>query len=192
MVGVVTRCLAVAAVAAATILHGLGQARADVVSFLPWCVRSQCSESISVSLALPKGWEARVGKSPRTVIVVLKGRCLYCGDGPAIEVEAEADPGNRSLAEFADQLQGRWRANIPDGKMTREPDIARAEGRESIQLYRIERRDHGRFERLAVTRETDGRGNTFFISIVLAAESRRELSTGSSAFLAILQRLALV
>ena len=130
----------------------------------PSCGHAPCPDGLyGISLTISKGWERHPSKNP--------------------QVNSE----NKSLAEFTEEQQARWRANIPRGTIGRLPNVDRIDRRESFQVHQVEDSRGRRFERMAITSELDKRGNTLLVRVILGAGSRRGLRRVEPAYLALLQ-----
>lgn len=155
----------------------------------PSCGHAPCPDGLyGISLTISKGWERHPSKNPQVMILVPNGHCFYCqSSGPFIELMVEFNSENKSLAEFTEEQQARWRANIPRGTIGRLPNVDRIDRRESFQVHQVEDSRGRRFERMAITSEFDKRGNTLLVRVILGAGSRRALRRAEPAYLAVLQ-----
>jgi hypothetical protein len=84
----------------------------------PSCGHAPCPDGLyGISLTISKGWETHPSKNPQVMILVPNRHCFYCqSSGPFIELMVEFNSENRSIAEFTEEQQARWRANIPRGR----------------------------------------------------------------------------
>jgi hypothetical protein len=159
----------------------------------PSCGHAPCPDGLyGVSLTISNGWERHPSKNPQVMILVPNGGCFYCESrGPFIELTVELNSENKSVAEFTEEQQARWRANIPRGTIGRLPDVERIDRRESFQVHQVEDSRGRRFERMAITSEREKRGNTLLVSVILGAGSRRALQGAEPAYLAVLHGFGL-
>lgn len=140
-------------------------------------------------LPAPAGWaEENSTCEQKLTVLVPKGTRL--GRGPAaIYARATANSENLTVDEFVRNSQDRWRAHVRDSRITPLGEVARTNGGPGFRLFRYDNPSHTKqpVEFGAFTLDTDDKGNTYRVMIMLTAKSEAALRKAESAYRAMLR-----
>jgi hypothetical protein len=85
--------------------------------------------------------------------------------------------------------QERWRAAVPDTRISRLADAERANGKGAFVTYRYENpsRPQQRFEAVSFAHDADAEGGEYVVMVVLTGASKRAIDSAMKAYQAFLR-----
>ena len=98
------------------------------------------------------------------------------------------DP-KRSIEDFIEVSQGRWKQKVPDTQVTKAANEKRDNGQGEFLVYKILNPSHPKqgWEMLAYGEDKDKDGNMYFVMISITATSQKALDDAEKAYRAALR-----
>jgi hypothetical protein len=135
--------------------------------------------SFELILTPPNGWieDEEASRANGVQMLVPKGRTFH--NAPAViyvKVSHRRDK-EQTVQQFVDNSQRRWREHVPDSKIAKLPDVARASGQPAYLSYRYENpsRPQQRFEAVSFGLDSDKDGNDFFVMVAVTGKDRKAI-----------------
>lgn len=133
----------------------------------------------------PKGWivEDEASKKYGMQVLVPKGKTF--GDAPAlIYVKVSFKQKDVDQVQFIKNSQDRWLEEVPDSKITKMPDVARANGKAAFLPYQYVNPSVPKqpFEYVAFGEDSDKDGNTFNLMVTITGGDRKVIEKASGAY----------
>jgi hypothetical protein len=163
-----------------------GPARAEVRNLMAPCEGRLCPWFQAV-VTPPAGWQENkaYGEESRMLILQPRKAKLRPSD-PLIYVRASLIQDRRTLDEFIQVSQSRWRDSVPDTRIEKLPDIPR-DGRDPARLFRYANPSRPRqaHELIAFVDASETDGRRFVHMVVLTASNRKAVDDAEAALRAI-------
>jgi hypothetical protein len=173
-----TRIPALKALAtSALFLVAIGVAPATAEVLKRGCTPAPCSDYAPV-IAVPGGWIHDSTAEDRLAhmrILVPAGRQFTDSDR-VISAAALPKRAGETIADLIKSTETGASLHFPGTRFIRLPDLSRGNGKEPFHLLLAERPNSGKFELSAVTVDTDGEGNSYFVTIWLGADDLNTLN----------------
>ena len=176
---------------AALALIGMAHpAAAEIEKFMNPCDGGVCA-FFRASTTVPEGWaeHAEATRELRVQMLLPKGQDF--DDAPAkIYTLVRYNAGRKlQVADIVKDTYADWRRRAKAAKPEKLADIIRAEGKPAFVSHRFEapRLKEQGFERTSITTDTDKDGNSFFVIVVLSANSRDAFVKAEGAYNSILK-----
>jgi hypothetical protein len=133
----------------------------------------------------PEGWvvEEQATKKYGVQMLVPKGKTF--GDAPAlIYVKVSYRQKDTDQAKFIKDSNDYWLGKVPDAKITKMPDVTRANGKPAFQLYQYVNPSVPKqpFEYLAFGEDSDKDGNTFNLMITVTGGNQKVIENALPAY----------
>ena len=163
-------------------------ARAEVKKFMNICDGKMCPY-YEAMLTLPEGWveDKAATKQNKVQVIVPKGKNF--GNAEAlIYIKVSQQDKDRTLDELARTSQEQWRKSVPDSKISKLPDVKRANGRQAFVSARYENPSvpQQAYEIVSFAMDTDTDGNTFSLMVVMTGRSKKALDQAQKPYQALL------
>jgi hypothetical protein len=138
----------------------------------------------------PDGWimEKEASKQNGVQMLVPKGKTF--GNAEAlIYVKVSHKQQDLELPQFIANSQERWRKSVPTTRITKLPEVARANGRAAFLPYQYENPGHPQqaFEYVAFGEDGDKDGNTFTLMVVITGRDRKQIEKAATSYNAFLR-----
>jgi hypothetical protein len=169
-------------------------AAAEIEKFMNPCDGGVCA-FVRASTTVPEGWaeHAEATRELRVQMLLPKGQDF--DEAPAkIYTLVRYNAGRKlQVADIVKDTYADWRSRAKAAKLAATPeklaDIARADGKPAFVSHRFEapRLKEQGFERTSITTDTDKDGNSFFVIVVLSANSRDAFVKAEGAYNSILK-----
>jgi hypothetical protein len=162
---------------------------AEVEKIMLVCDGKLCP-SFRASVAPPDGWveDKETSRKMGAVIFLPRGQTFHSA-GAIMYATARFNRDKRPVTDFIEQDQTRWREKAGDVKITRLPDVVRANGKDAFVYFQFVAPSMKAqpFERVATVSDSDKDGNAFVVGLVLTAKSQKALAAAEPAYLAMLK-----
>jgi hypothetical protein len=163
-------------------------AQADVKKFMKICDGKICPFFELVATP-PDGWilEKEATKQNNAQMFAPKGKTFRDAEA-LIYVKVSVRQNEQPLDDFVKVSQDRWRQSKPDTKITKMPEVARANGKGAFQPYQYENPStRGQpFEYVAFGEDDDSDGNKFFIMVAITGGDRKAIEKAGAPYRAFL------
>lgn len=137
----------------------------------------------------PKGWivDEEASRKNGVQMMVPKGKTFRTADA-LIYVMVTARQKDQNFSKWVSDAEDWWRKSVPDTRITKLPDIARANGKAAFQPYQYENpsRPQQAFEFVAFGEDGDKDGNTFNVKVVITGRDRKAIERASSSYTSFL------
>ena len=133
----------------------------------------------------PKGWimEEQATKKYGVQMLVPKGKTFANADA-LIYVKVSYKPKDLDQAQFIKNSQDRWREEVPDSKITKMPEVARANGKPAFLPYQYENPSQPKqpFEYVSFGEDGDKDGNTFNLMVTITGGDRKVIEKAAASY----------
>ena len=133
----------------------------------------------------PKGWimEEQATKKYGVQMLVPKGKTFANADA-LIYVKVSYKPNDLDQAQFIKNSQDRWREEVPDSKITKMPEVARANGKPAFLPYQYENPSQPKqpFEYVSFGEDGDKDGNTFNLMVTITGGDRQVIEKAAASY----------
>jgi hypothetical protein len=133
----------------------------------------------------PKGWivEEEATKKYGVQMLVPKGKTFANADA-LIYVKVSYKQNDLDQAQFIKNSQDRWSQTVPDTKITKLPEILRANGKPAFQPYQYENPSVPKqpFEYVAFGEDGDKDGNTFNLMVTITGGDRKIIEKAAASY----------
>lgn len=165
-------------------------AAAEIEKFMNPCDGGVCA-FFRASTTVPDGWveDAEATRELRVQMLLPKGQDF--DEAPAkIYTLVRYNAGRKlQVADIVKDTYADWGRRAKAAKPEKLADVARADGKPAFVSHRFEapRLKEQGFERTSITTDTDKDGNSFFVIVVLSANSRDAFVRAEGAYNSILK-----
>lgn len=165
-------------------------AAAEIEKFMNPCDSGVCA-FFRASTTVPDGWveDAEATRELRVQMLLPKGQDF--DEAPAkIYTLVRYNAGRKlQVADIVKDTYADWGRRAKAAKPEKLADVARADGKPAFVSHRFEapRLKEQGFERTSITTDTDKDGNSFFVIVVLSANSRDAFVRAEGAYNSILK-----
>lgn len=192
-IGMTTR-LSLIAVAVLAVTSAVNPAAAEIEKFMNPCDSGVCA-FFRAPTTVPDGWveDAEATRELRVQMLLPKGQDFEAAPAKIYTLVRYNAGGKLQVADIVKDTYADWRRRAQVAKSAAKPeklaDIARADGKPGFVSHRFEapRLKEQGFERTSITTDTDKDGNSFFVIVVLSANSRDAFVRAEGAYNSILK-----
>ena len=164
-------------------------ARAEVKKFMQICDGKMCPLYEAV-LTLPEGWveDKAATKQNKVQVIVPKGQNFGSAEA-LIYVKVSHQDKDRTLDDLARVSEEHWRKSVPDSKISKLPDVTRANGKPAFVSSRYENpsKPQQAYEIVSFAMDSDTDGNTFSLMVVMTGRSKKALDQAQRPYQALLR-----
>ena len=166
-------------------------ASAEVKKFMRHCPeRQQLCAFFDLVLTPPQGWllDEQASRENRVQMLLPRGKTFHGADA-VMYVRVSPKQKDQELAEFVRVSQQRWKESVPDSKITKLPDVERANGKPAFLSYRYENpsRPQQRFEAVSFAHDKDSDGNEFTVMVALSGMKKQAVDGAMKPYQAFLK-----
>lgn len=143
-------------------------AEAEIRNVMIPCHGKLCARYEAL-LTPPDGWiEDKSDRIPGIKMYVPQGQTASTSE-VLIYSRASHNRDKLSLADQIAYVQQQWRARVPDAKITHIAEVVRANGKSTFAIYRFENpsRLQQAVEWVSYTQDPDGKGTSYFVTVVM-------------------------
>jgi hypothetical protein len=153
-------------------------AQAEVLKFMRMCPGQKLCPFYELVIKPPRDWieDKEASKQNGVQIMLPRGRTF--GNAPALMyVKISSRQGDQSAEDFVRVSQERWRKSVPDTKIEKIADVARANGQSAFLSYRYENPSmpQQRFEAVSFGLDKDKDGNDFFVMVTITGRDKKAI-----------------
>lgn len=175
--------------AIACLFAAIVPAKAEIEKFMRHCNMALCPY-FHASTTVPEGWAEHKEASAELKVQMLVPKDKTFDDAPAkIYTLVRYNPEKKPLAEIVRTTYQDWRERDKNAKVAKLADVPGAGGKAVFERHSFEapkQKEQG-FELTSLTVDTDKDGNSYFVAVVLSANSKAELNAAEAAYLSILK-----
>lgn len=176
--------------AALAVMGAVHPAAAEVQKFMNPCDSGLCA-FFRASTTVPDGWaeDAEATRELRVQMLLPKGQDFEDAPAKIYTLVRYNAGGKLQVADIVKDTYVDWRRRAKTAKPEKLADIVRADGKPMFVSHRFEapRLKEQGFERTSITTDTDKDGNTFFVIVVLSANSRDAFVKAEGAYNSMLK-----
>jgi hypothetical protein len=185
------RSRSIGAALACLLLACSGSAKSEVMLFLDLCGAQMICPSYQLVVTPPPGWVIEEEATRRYMIQMLVPKGKTFGNAEAliyVKVYRHADR-KQPLADYAQRSNARWRVAVPDSKISRLTDVARANGKPGFVRFAYENpsRPEQAYEMDAFGYDSDKEGHEFVLQVVMSGRAKKQLELAEKDYIAFLK-----
>jgi hypothetical protein len=167
-----------------------GAAQAEVQKYMHDCNGRLCP-SFQLVLTPPHGWviDQAASRRYKVQIIVPKGKNFSNAEALIYVKVSWRKDKQRSLADYARVSNERWRAAVPDAKISQLPVVERANGKPAFLRFAYENPSKAQqaYEVGAFGLDSDKDGNEFVLQLVMTGRAKKQLDLAEKDYIAFLK-----